>query len=61
MKPGDIVTIYHDPITRQHKEGKAKLIHHHELSDKDQEYWEVEFIDDPGTPYTRWIEKESTT
>ena len=37
MKAGDIVTIYLDPITQQHEEGQAKLIHL-ELSDDDQEY-----------------------
>ena len=51
-----IVTIYEDPITRLKPEGKAQLI---ELLREDTgdrlELWEVEFLDEPGTTYTRTL------
>jgi len=60
MKVGDIVTIYEDPITCEHPEGKAKLIsfvkndirHEDELS-----LWYVQFPDDL-TEYQRWIKQK---
>ena len=51
-----IITIYEDPITRLKPEGKAQLI---ELLREDTgdrlELWEVEFLDEPGTTYTRTL------
>lgn len=48
MKPGDVVTIYQDPITRTKPEGKAVLLEM--LSDnmgiyegKTLQYWKVSF------------------
>jgi len=54
MKPNDIVMIYSSPYRREHPEGQAKLIKLIE-SVSDMEYWEVEFINQPGKTYPRLI------
>ena len=47
-EPGDIVTVYEDPITEKIIEGKAKLINPIGSSIGDHQYWKVIFIgDDP--------------
>jgi hypothetical protein len=47
MKPGDIVTIYCDPLTRESIEGRAKLLEIYRPNDGDGlSMWIVEFIDD---------------
>lgn len=48
MKPGDVVTIYHDPITQQEVEGKAQLIKKQRELGDGLEYWEVCFDDLDG-------------
>lgn len=53
MQPGQIVTIYAEPISHTDPEGEAELIRKiaHSFG---QEFWEVRFIDD-GFTCARWI------
>lgn len=59
MRPGDIVTIYQDPITETKPEGKAKLVRR--LSPAivgsilGTERWNVEFVTERGQVYEREI------
>lgn len=61
MKPGDKVTIYHDPLTMQRIEGEAKLIR---VVNNDSgiyegkriQQWLIHFMGDPcGKYYERKI------
>lgn len=55
-KPGDILTIFDDPIACQGNQGKATLIEF--LKDYDQmERWKVEFVDSPDHFYNVFIKK----
>ena len=60
MKPGDIVTIYNKPITKEYEEGKARLILEigKDLGDG-LSMWEVEFLDEPGYTFWRWVYQDS--
>lgn len=50
MKRNQIVMIYEDPITRQKREGKAKLLRLVRADVGDGlELWEVRFVDDGYT------------
>ena len=46
MKPGDIVTIYQDPITQEKVDGKARLLQRIDYLDATLEQWQVKFLDD---------------
>jgi len=54
MKPGDIITIFVDPVTMESPEGQARLI---KLTGRagNLESWTVEFLDQEGKYYTRLI------
>jgi len=45
MKPGQTVTIYHDPETQQNVEGQAKLLEKEFDMGNSCEYWQVRFED----------------
>ena len=51
MKPGDKVTVFENPLTRTKPEGQAKLV----KCLIEDNYWEVEFIEDLGETFQRWI------
>lgn len=53
-QPGDVTMIFQDPITQQKKEGLAKLLFHKNSRDG-LDYWEVEFLEEPGASYPRFI------
>ena len=58
MKPGDRVTIYCDPITREYREGDAVLVKCLHVDEYEPlERWEVRFVgaDDGDETYCRWI------
>lgn len=38
--PGDVATIYKDPVTREHPEGQARLLHY-----RGGRRWAVRFLD----------------
>lgn len=67
MRPGDIVTIYLDPVTEQRPEGDAELVKQRELESgvfnygphtSTLEYWSVRFVDDQDKAvYDRFIKK----
>ena len=60
MKPGDVVKIYQDPITKQDFEGNAVLIEEYRPDVGDgRSMWAVFFEDDPGREYLRTIYQES--
>lgn len=45
MKPGDIVEIFDDPLTRRYSQGLAKLIRLlHVIYEGETEYWKVRFL-----------------
>ena len=49
LKPGDIVTIFQDPITQKKIEGKAELISIICRYPDNQEYWDIDFKDGGDT------------
>lgn len=63
--PGDIITVYYDPVTQKQPEGRAKLLQL--LVDRDdRQFWQVSFVDDepsdqvanvfkPTGRYERWV------
>jgi hypothetical protein len=53
LKKGNVVEIFHDPVTKQKSEGKAKLIKC-EIKRPDEEYWQVVFLGDEYKT-SRWI------
>ncbi len=57
MKLGDIVTIYENPLTHDRPEGEAKLIKHlrEDKGIANYNFWEVEFIKEPGVTFQRWV------
>ena len=60
LKPGAVVTVYEDPVTRETPEGEAELLRF-ELADvfEPREYWLVHFLDDPAdATFYRWISTE---
>lgn len=55
MKKGEIVTIYHDPLTRTKPEGQAELLTKvSENKNLKREFWEVRFLSD-GIVCTRMV------
>jgi len=57
MKAGDITMIYANPLTQENPEGKARLVKCL-IADpgiKNFKYWDIEFIEEPGTIYQRWV------
>ena len=57
LNEGDIVEVYNfTPSGTEFMEGKAKLIEYHR-SDFGGEYWDVEFLTEPGETFTRWIDR----
>lgn len=57
LKSGDIVKIYHDPITKTKLEGEARLVKKLS-SDEGLEDWQVIFISDPKLLCVRTIYTE---
>lgn len=57
MKKGDIVKVYHDPVSCESLEGPAKLLKDLGTKGFKQQYWEVGFLDD-GFVTDRWINTE---
>ena len=57
MKVGDKVIVYSKPLTHDQPEGEARLIKRLRADGgiKDFSYWKVEFTEEPGTTYSRWI------
>lgn len=57
MKPGDVVNIFHDPITKKNLEGKAILVEQVRADDRDGlNMWMVHFPEDyPEENYLRTI------
>ena len=56
MKKGDVVNIYQKSMTKEDFEGKAKLVEEYRQDQGDGlSIWIVEFLDEPGTTYTRTI------
>lgn len=54
-KKGDVVMIYEDPLTKEKKEGEARLIKQIKFREQDcSEFWKVEFLDD-GLVTHRWL------
>lgn len=58
MQKGDVVTIYHDPLTRTRTEGTARLIEKFDdggepaiYEGKEVQRWHVRFTDDPPGVY----------
>lgn len=56
-KQGDVITIYAKPLTHDQPEGRAKLVKLLQANSgtADFKFWEVEFIEEPGTNYQRWV------
>ena len=50
-KVGDIVKVYHDPVTATKLEGEAKIVKLWNTS----YYYDVEFLDDEGTIFSRFV------
>ena len=57
MKPGDIITVFGNPIALKYPVGKAKLIKPISKQSK-LEQWEVEYLDDEGHTYMALIKKD---
>jgi len=58
MNPGDVVTIYSNPVTQERPEGKAKLIREWGPDVGDGlSIWYVEFLDEPGAEYLRSVKE----
>jgi hypothetical protein len=57
LTPGQIVTIYEDPLAETKPEGKAKLVSFIDrLTNEALERWSVQFLDDDfHNPVDRWI------
>lgn len=61
MRPGDVVTIYKDPLTETKREGEAKLVR--KISERSfaqgqvEEQWLVRFKGERST-YQRWIKRK---
>lgn len=56
LHPGDTVTIYQYPITRQSREGQAKLVRQISPDEGDGlSRWVVRFYDDPHSCFTRTV------
>ena len=57
MNKGDAVTIYQKPLTDEDFEGDALLVRKYSDVNNHEclELWSVEFIEEPGEHYTRWI------
>jgi len=60
LAPGDTVTVYADPVTRQKREGTVTLHQFLGKADGDHsgrlEWWEVHFhADRPGYYVNRWV------
>ena len=57
MKTSEIVMVYSDPQTKQHPEGRAKLLRKlYDVPGMNGEQWEVHFEVDPaGSTYPRLI------
>jgi hypothetical protein len=59
LKAGDVADVYHDPITRQKREGTVILFADSGMRNDELEFWSIHFIDDPPGVYTgRWINPE---
>ena len=59
MNEGDKVMIYSDPFTKQKPEGLAVLKECRIRDAQDSmEYWDVEFVDERGRTYGRWVDTE---
>ncbi len=60
LKAGDVVTVYDDPLTKTRPEGQAILRKLEAAKDRyaEREYWQVDFLEEPGVLYTRFIAKE---
>jgi hypothetical protein len=56
LKKGDIVEVYEDPITREKLEGKARLHEFHFTTNDGLEYWEIEFLNEPGQCFQRLLQ-----
>lgn len=56
-KKGDMVTIYAKPLTHEQPEGEARLIKYLgvDAGFRYFKYWEVEFINEPGVLFSRWV------
>ena len=56
IKPGKIIRIYHDPITRKNCEGVAALVSQYRPDTGDGlSMWRVRFPGNPGDTYLRTI------
>lgn len=57
LKPGDTVTVYHDPVTQTNPEGQAVLrkLVIDDTKDGGGQYWDVHFTDDEYGSVPRWI------
>jgi hypothetical protein len=62
MKPGDIVTVFGNPIKLENPIGQARLIKSiSEHPVKLLEYWEVEYLDNPDYHYQALIRISNET
>jgi rubrerythrin len=55
LKPGDVVMIYEDPVTKAKPEGRAKLLKLIRTEEEDMQFWQVEFIEG-GEKVERWVD-----
>lgn len=58
----DVIMVYEDPLTCQRPEGKARLVRPlipprqaDAARPEALAYWQVEFLDEPGATYPRWV------
>lgn len=59
LAPGDVVTVYQDPITRENEEGTAILVQCLLEEDEGLSYWKVRFLGDPSFGFLRRIPAEA--
>lgn len=60
-KPGDVVMIYGSPVKKEWPIGEAKLLSKMSPRSDTLEYWQVEFVNDPGHAYNQFIPAENGT
>jgi hypothetical protein len=58
MKTGDIITVYGNPIKKEHPIGEAKLISKLSVRNPKLEYWQVQFVNDPFVTFDVFINTE---
>ena len=58
MTTGDIVTVYGNPIKKEHPIGEAKLISKLSMRNKKLEYWQVAFVNDTDVTFDVFINTE---